>query len=87
MFWVLPSAINENFGNIMISSSADALKYAAKFHAIHAKLMRAGNVRFFLKSQLPDAVSVLSHSTETPIEGKIYRRKIKPKGNGSVNLY
>lgn len=51
------------------------------------KIMRAGNVRFFLKSQLPDAVSVLSHSPETPTKGKIYRRKIESKGNGSINLY
>lgn len=51
------------------------------------KIRRVGNVRFLLKSQLPDADSVLSHSPETPTEGKIYRRKIEPKGNGSVNLY
>lgn len=67
---MLSSAINKKFGNTM-ASSADALEYATKFHATHAKLMRAGNVRFFLKSQLSDAVSVFSYSSENPTGGKI----------------
>lgn len=57
------------------------------FVLLMLKIMRVGNVRFLLKSQLPDAFLVLSHSPETPTEGKIYGRKIEPKGNGSVNLY
>lgn len=35
------------------------------FMLLMLKIIRTDNVRFFLKSQLPDAFAVLSHSPET----------------------
>lgn len=53
--------------------------------------MSAGNVRFFLKSQLPHnfccSQSQPWNSQGEFWEGENYRRKIEPKGNWSVNLY